>query len=157
MLAQMKARALTHRFDHGLIIGADTVVVIDGEIIGKPDNLDMARQILTRLSGRWHEVLTGVCLIRRETNQQLSDCQTTRVKFARLQPDELEWYLATEEPLNKAGAYAIQGFGSLLIERIEGDYLNVVGLPLQLVYRLALRLGIDLKTYSAATQTGRLL
>ncbi|MCS6804798.1 MAG: Maf family protein [Acidobacteriota bacterium] len=155
MLARMKAEALTHRFDHGLIIGADTVVVIDGQIMGKPPSIEAARQMLTTLSGRWHEVLTGVCLIRRDTNQQLSGCQTTRVKFARLQPDELDWYLSSEEPLDKAGAYAIQGLGSLLIERIEGDYLNVVGLPLRLVYRLALRLGIDLKTYSTRRPTGR--
>lgn len=144
-LAELKASEVASRVSHSLVIGADTVVVIDDRILGKPHDQAEAQLMLEALSGRWHQVLTGVCLIQSETGDRRSGCEITRVKFAVLHPDEVRWYVATGEPMDKAGAYAIQGYGALFIEQIEGDYLNVVGLPLRLVYRLAADLGIDLK------------
>jgi len=144
-LAEVKASAVAQRIKSGLVIGADTVVVINDQILEKPRDESEAQDMLTSLSGRWHQVLTGVCLIRAETGNRKSGCEVTRVRFTSMRPDEVQWYVATGEPMDKAGAYAIQGYGALFIERIEGDYLNVVGLPLRLVYRLATGLGVDLK------------
>src|SRR5215475_3496828 len=139
-LSREKARAVAR--ENELALGADTTVVINGEIAGKPADADDAGRMLRALSGRWHEVLTGVTLAR--ADQILSAIASTRVKFARLSDAEIDWYVSTGEPMDKAGAYAIQGHASLFIERIEGSYSNVVGLPVQLVYRLAERMGIKL-------------
>ncbi|MFL6228659.1 MAG: Maf family protein, partial [Pyrinomonadaceae bacterium] len=87
--------------------------------------------------GRWHEVLTGVALVRAETGRASVAHERTRVKFAEMSDEEIDWYVATHEPADKAGAYAVQGRGALFIEQIEGDYWNVVGLPVRLVYELA--------------------
>ena len=115
------------------VLGADTTVVIDGEILAKPADADDARRMLARLSGRRHEVLTGVCLRRGVT----ATCEfvTTGVVFATLTAAEIDEYVASGEPMDKAGAYAIQGLASKFVERIEGDYFNVMGLPVALVYR----------------------
>jgi septum formation protein len=98
--------------------------------------------MLRALSGRWHEVLTGVTLAR--ADQILSAVASTRVKFAKLSDAEINWYVSTGEPMDKAGAYAIQGYASLFVERIEGSYSNVVGLPVQLAYQLARQMGVEL-------------
>lgn len=137
-LAETKARAVASKIENGLILGADTTVIIDNEIIGKPLDLDDAQRMLRKLSGRWHEVLTGVCLIKKSA-QNLTvkiDFERTRVKFAPLSDAEIEFLVETGEPLDKAGAYAVQGAAALFIERIAGDYWNVVGLPAGLVYRI---------------------
>jgi septum formation protein len=139
-LSREKARAVARGDD--LTLGADTTVVINGQIAGKPFDAEDAARMLRALSGRWHEVLTGVTLTR--AGKTVSDIASTRVKFAELSEAEINWYVSTGEPMDKAGAYAIQGYASLFIERIEGSYSNVVGLPVQLVYRLAGRMGIDL-------------
>jgi septum formation protein len=139
-LSREKARAVV-RGDE-LALGADTTVVINGEIIGKPVDVKEAGRMLRALSGQWHEVLTGVTLAR--ADRVVSAVSSTRVKFAELSDDEIKWYVSTGEPMDKAGAYAIQGRASLFVERIEGSYSNVVGLPLQLTYQLARRMGVDL-------------
>jgi septum formation protein len=139
-LSREKARAVV-RGDE-LALGADTTVVINGEIIGKPMDVKEAGRMLRALSGQWHEVLTGVTLAR--ADRFVSAVSSTRVKFAELSDDEIKWYVSTGEPMDKAGAYAIQGRASLFVERIEGSYSNVVGLPLQLTYQLARRMGVDL-------------
>jgi nucleoside triphosphate pyrophosphatase len=139
-LARTKAAA--SKTSSGLVLGADTVVVIHGEILGKPRHESDAESMLSRLSGQWHEVLTGVAVI--NGDRAASDLERTRVKFAELSLDEVRWYIDTGEAFDKAGAYAIQGRGALFIERIEGSYSNVVGLPLRLVYRLAREVGVDL-------------
>jgi septum formation protein len=139
-LARSKAAAT--KKSPGLVLGADTVVVINGEILGKPRDESDAESMLRRLSGQWHEVLTGVAVI--NGDRTASGLEMTRVKFAELSLDEFRWYIDTGEPFDKAGAYAIQGRGALFIERIEGSYSNVVGLPLRLVYRLAREVGVDL-------------
>jgi len=139
-LSLEKARAVVQ--DSELALGADTTVVINGEIAGKPADAEDAGRMLRALSGRWHEVLTGVTLAR--ADQILSAIASTRVKFAELSDAEINWYVSTGEPMDKAGAYAIQGHASLFVERIEGSYSNVVGLPVQLVYRLARQMGVEL-------------
>jgi septum formation protein len=139
-LSREKARAVAR--DNELTLGADTTVVVNGEIAGKPVDAEDAERMLRALSGRWHEVLTGVTLAR--ADQILSAIASTRVKFAQLSDAEINWYVSTGEPMDKAGAYAIQGYASLFVERIEGSYSNVVGLPVQLAYKLAQQMGVEL-------------
>jgi septum formation protein len=136
-LAREKVEAVVAKLESGLVLGADTVVVINGEILGQPRDDDDARRMLKLLSGKWHEVLTGVALVRAgEGTETLVDYERTRVRFAEMSADEIEWYVGTGEPKGKAGAYAVQGRAALLIEEIEGEYFNVVGLPIRLVYEL---------------------
>jgi septum formation protein len=140
-LAQSKAETVAKTVSDCVVIGADTVVVIDGEILGQPRDDDDARRMLQLLNGREHEVLTGVALVRAgQTLEVIVDQETTRVRFAEMTADEIDWYVSTGEPKGKAGAYAIQGRGALFIEEIRGDYFNVVGLPVRLVYNLARKL-----------------
>ncbi len=113
-----------------IVVAADTVVLLDGHILGKPRTSDDARNMLAKLSGRTHSVVTGVTLIRLPDAERRSFVETTQVHFATLSEDELSRYLSTEEPFDKAGSYAIQGRASRYIPRIEGCYYNVVGLPL---------------------------
>jgi septum formation protein len=136
-LAREKAGAAAGARLFGLALGADTVVVIDGEILGKPRDKGEARRMLASLRGRWHEVLTGVALVRAEDSRAVVAHERTRVRFAEMSDAEIEWYVATGEPADKAGAYAVQGRAALFVEVIEGDYWNVVGLPVRLLYELA--------------------
>ncbi|NDD64361.1 MAG: septum formation inhibitor Maf [Acidobacteria bacterium] len=134
-LATSKATAVAREMGPGvLVLGADTTVVIDDEIAGKPLDEADARRMLHRLSGQWHEVLTGVTLI--HGHHLLVEVETTRVKFALLTAEEIDWYVASGEPMDKAGAYGIQGLASRFVERIEGSYSNVVGLPVSRVYEM---------------------
>lgn len=136
-VARSKAEAVAERLEQGgLVLGADTTVVIDNQILGQPlDDAD-ARRMLKLLNGKWHEVLTGVALVRVGGETRV-DHETTRVRFAELSESEIDWYVTSGEPLGKAGAYGIQGKAALFIEEIEGDYFNIMGLPLRLVYELA--------------------
>jgi septum formation protein len=136
--AKAEAGAATRLF--GLALGADTVVVVERELLGKPRDEADARRMLRALSGRWHEVLTGVALVRAESGRALVGVERTRVRFAEMSDEEIDWHVATGEPLDKAGAYAVQGRAALFIEAIEGDYWNVVGLPVRLVYELVRKL-----------------
>ncbi|GAC1446834.1 MAG: Maf family protein [Pyrinomonadaceae bacterium] len=135
-LARTKAEAIAVNLSNGIVIGADTTVVVDDEILGKPRDAEDARRMLRRLNNRWHEVLTGVALIDTRSRSVQVAHERTRVKFGEISEGEIEWYVSTDEPMDKAGAYAIQGRGALFIEAIDGDYWNVVGLPLRLVYNL---------------------
>ena len=135
-LAAAKAEAGAALNPARVVLGADTVVVIEGEILGKPRDEEDARRMLHLLSGVWHQVLTGVALVRSETMEAKVAHELTRVKFAAMTAEEIEWYLSTGEAMDKAGAYAIQGRAARFIEGIEGDYLNVVGLPVRLLYKL---------------------
>jgi septum formation protein len=119
------------------IVAADTTVVIGEQILGKPCDQDDARDMLRKLSGQWHQVLTGVAVINGDTSKAKVAYQTTEVKFALMSGEEIDWYVSTGEPMDKAGAYAIQGLGSRFIEGIRGDYFNVMGLPLRLLYELS--------------------
>ncbi len=139
-LATEKARAVANQHASGLVLGADTIVLVDDEILGQPRDAEAARRMLKLLSGRWHEVLTGVALLRAPGNQPIIDHETTRVRFAEMTAQEIDWYVGTGEPMDKAGAYGIQGGAAMFIEEIQGDYFNIVGLPIRLVYELASRI-----------------
>jgi len=128
-LAEEKADNVAGRFLHRWVLGADTVVVIDDEILGKPETVREAKRMLSLLSGRDHSVLTGYAIVNKGDAVSASHVVETRVRVKDLSPEEIEWYIRTEEPFGKAGAYAIQGVGSFMIEEIEGSYTNVVGLP----------------------------
>jgi nucleoside triphosphate pyrophosphatase len=140
-LAQSKAESVAAKVSSGLVLGADTTVVVEGEILGQPHDREDAVRMLNLLSDKWHEVLTGVALIRvGHINQSLVDCEVTRVRFGAMSEAEINWYVATGESMGKAGAYAIQGKAALFIEEVQGDYFNIVGLPIRLVYELAQRI-----------------
>jgi septum formation protein len=136
-LACEKAEVVAEGRASGLVVGADTVVAVGGQVLGKPSDDEDARRMLRLLSGRWHDVLTGVALVRAETGEVLVSHELTRVRFAAMSDEEIDGYIATGEPADKAGAYGVQGRASLFIEEIEGDYWNVVGLPVRLLYKLA--------------------
>lgn len=136
-LARTKAEAVATRVGTGLVLGADTTVVVDGEILGQPGDSPTAQRMLRLLSGKWHEVITGIALVRAETRSVVVDHVITRVRFSAMREEEIEWYAASGEPLDKAGAYAIQGRAALFIEEVDGEYFNIVGLPVRRVYELA--------------------
>jgi septum formation protein len=150
-LAAAKAYAI-EAAETEAVLGADTTVVIDGEILAKPADAADARRMLALLSGRRHEVLTGICL--RRGMRGVCEYATTGVVFASLTDAEIGEYVASGEPMDKAGAYAIQGLASKFVERIEGDYFNVMGLPVALVYRL-LRDGIQRRDAENAEEAQR--
>jgi septum formation protein len=130
-LAREKASAIPAG-PQRIVLGADTAVVIEGEILGKPSSAGDAARMLRRLSGRMHEVITGICL--RSARGQVTDAASTRVWFTSLSGPEIEAYVASGEPMDKAGAYGIQGLASKFVTRIEGCYFNVMGLPISLIY-----------------------
>jgi septum formation protein len=158
-LAREKAEAVALKYENAIVLGADTTVVIGNQIIGKPKDLPDARRMLKMLSGNWHEVLTGVAVVRKEEEKRrkgeeeknpkseirnpksVVGLQSTKVKFAEMNEAEIEYLVEKGEPLDKAGAYAVQAQAALFIEKIEGDYWNVVGLPVNLVYELMKRKG----------------
>ena len=137
-LSQQKANAVSMNAGE-VVLGADTVVVLDEHVLEKPLDAADARRMLEMLSGRDHQVITGVCL--KSPAGQVHDQAVTRVRFAPLSSGEISGYIASGEPMDKAGAYAIQGRASKFIERIEGCYFNVMGLPISLVYRHLKALG----------------
>ena len=137
-LARMKAAAVATQLDGGLVLGADTVVVVDEEILGQPRDAADARRMLQLLRGKWHDVLTGVALVKAgKDGCSIVDHECSRVRFSQMTDEEIDWYIETGEPMGKAGAYAVQGQASLFIEEISGDYFNIVGLPIRLVYELS--------------------
>jgi septum formation protein len=144
-LAEAKSRAAAGKIENtkesAIVVGADTAVELDHEIFGKPRDAADARQMLTALNGRVHRVLTGIFLLRLPDGTTRSAAENTAVTFSRMDPSEIENYLASGEPLDKAGAYAIQGRAGRYISRIDGCYFNVVGLPLARLYRLLRELG----------------
>jgi len=144
-LAHAKAYAVVKRLGkdgrEAIVIGADTIVEVDGELLGKPQSPQAAREMLAKLAGKTHRVITSVAAIRLSDHAEKLTTETTRVRFAVLSADEISDYLMTGEPLDKAGAYGVQGIGGRFIERIEGCYFNVVGLPLARLYRMLIDLG----------------
>ena len=143
-VAGSKASAVAARAGDRIVVAADTVVLIDGLVLGKPADRRDAASMLARLSGRTHEVLTGMVVARGGRLRNV--VEVTRVTFATLDPARIAWYAATGEPDDKAGAYAVQGIGSRFVERIEGSYTNVVGLPVALVDRFVRQLDADSET-----------
>ncbi|MGB8009192.1 MAG: Maf family protein [Terriglobales bacterium] len=133
-LAREKALAVAGQRPRDTVLGADTVVVVDGELLGKPCDASDAARMLRMLSGRLHQVITGVCLV--SSGEPFVASETTLVTVSKISEQEIADYVASGEPMDKAGAYAIQGIASRWIPRIEGDYSNVVGLPVALVWRM---------------------
>jgi septum formation protein len=135
-LAFEKAHAIASRYKNAVIIAADTFGVFEGRVIGKPCDSIEANDMLTALSGRCHSVITGFCVLDSLTGRYISKYVETNVFLRKLTPSEITAYVKTGEPLDKAGAYAIQGLGASIVERIEGDFFNVVGLPLYALCRV---------------------
>ena len=139
-----------------LVLGADTTVVLDGEILGKPADEAEARSMLARLAGREHTVLTGVSLVQADgasgAPAQATVVEASKVRIAPLTEEEIAWYAATGETLDKAGSYAVQGIGAMFVEAVDGDYSNVVGLPLPATYRLFRDMGHDLRRFRDAAR-----
>ena len=141
-LAKAKANEVAGRFPESWIIGADTIVTIDDAILGKPANAEKAREMLRRLAGQSHAVFTGYAIVCKNKSVCISEAIRTTVRFKRLSDAEIDWYIETGEPFDKAGAYAIQGLGTFLVRGINGSYTNVVGLPVCEVIETLLELGV---------------
>ena len=141
-LSRLKSSAGAKKFPDSIIIAADTIVVIDNKILGKPHGRDDAFNMLSTLQGRTHEVLTGLTVCMNE--KIISHVEHTRVKFRKLNESEIRAYISTGESDDKAGAYAVQGKGSLLVESLEGDYFNVVGLPICRLGLMLYEFGVNL-------------
>jgi septum formation protein len=129
-LSEEKALAIARHRPDDWVLGADTVVIVDGEVLGKPGSPAEAREMLGKLSGREHEVFTGFCIVRQGTGTRIREVVESSVRFREITGDEMAWYTVSEEPYDKAGAYAAQGMSAFFIREIRGSYTNVVGLPL---------------------------
>ena len=130
-LAEEKTKAAAKKVKNCWILGADTIVFIDNSILGKPSDIKEAKEMLSLLSGRYHKVVTAFCILNASTGKKVKRVVESRVKIKNLTDKEIADYIKTGEPLDKAGAYAVQGIGSFMIESIEGSYTNVVGLPME--------------------------
>ncbi len=141
-LAMAKATDVAKKWPQTWVIGADTIVLIDGKILGKPKSRDEARKMLTKLSGNIHMVYTGYAIICMEKDRVICNAVKTDVLFKNLNKKEIEWYIHTKEPFDKAGAYAIQGLGTFIVKSINGSYTNVVGLPVCEVIEALIKEGV---------------
>lgn len=150
MLSLLKAQAVTDKLEMAnkkinyIVLAADTFAVYQGEILGKPENKKNARKMLLKLNGNTHSVITGFTIIDITTKKIITKSVETKVKFRKISLKEIETYIKTGEPFDKAGAYAIQGRGAVLVESIEGDPFNVVGLPVQSVFEELKKFGVSL-------------
>lgn len=161
VLRLAREKAAARPANEELVLAADTIVVLrengedgtegEGEVLEKPAGAADARRMLQAISGRWHTVLTGVAALapgpQRSAPRTASEVVSTRVRLAAMDDDLIRWYVATGEPMDKAGSYAIQGLGAMFVEEVEGNYSNVVGLPLPAVFRLVGELGLDLRDF----------
>jgi septum formation protein len=141
-VAEAKGRAISGRAPGRVVLAADTAVVVDGEILGKPSSPEDAARMLRMLSGRRHQVISGVCLFKDQISIVETVVEVSTVEFAVLSPAEIDWYVASGESMDKAGGYGIQGLASRFVTRIEGSYSNVVGLPIAVVYRMCMEAGL---------------
>ncbi len=134
-LASQKCNDIVSQIEEDcIVIGADTIVVKDNKMLGKPKDEKDAFDMLTSLKGQWHQVVTGICLYRTSDKKSICDCEITKVKISDKSDEFINEYISTKEPFDKAGSYGIQGYGSLLVEKIDGCYFNVMGLP---IYKLS--------------------
>jgi len=141
-LSREKAKAIVNKYTNALIIAADTFIVFKGKILGKPHTEEEAKRMLKMLNNRTHSVITGFTIIDTDDNKKLSGSVETKVYFKKLTIKEIESYIKSKEPLDKAGAYAIQGLGAVIVKRIKGDYFNVMGLPLSTLMETLKKFGI---------------
>ncbi len=142
-LSRQKARSVADKHSNALIIAADTFIVFRKKVLGKPHTAREAMRMLTELNGRVHMVITGFTVLDTETGKEISGYAETRVYFRKLALEEIESYVKSGEPLDKAGGYAIQGLGRALVQRIEGDFYNVVGLPLDMLVECLKKFGVE--------------
>jgi len=143
-LAEEKAENVAKRLKEGIVIGADTIFVLGKERIGKPKNKKDAIRVLKRMSGKMQEVYSGVAIINAKTGKKVVDSEITKIKVRKLSDEEIEHYVNTGEPLDKAGAIAIQGLGAIFVSKIDGCSSNVVGLPLYNLYKNLKKFGVNL-------------
>lgn len=143
-IAYKKTVAVANNYEEHFVVGADTIVELDGEIIGKPRDEEDAKSILQRLSGKSHRVITGYCLINKEKNILIKDYGVTTVFFKKLDKSMIEWYIESKQPMDKAGAYGIQDKGSVFIEKIDGDFFTVMGFPIAKFIETLKKIGIEL-------------
>ncbi|MEG0068487.1 Maf family protein [Cetobacterium sp.] len=127
------------------VVGADTLVEINGEVLGKPNNENEAREMLKKLSGKEHRVITAYTLINLEKNINISEAVESKVFFKIISSDEIDWYIESKEPMDKAGAYGIQGLGAIFVDRIEGDFFSIMGFPINHFVKTLKKLGINIK------------
>lgn len=142
ILSELKADNVSERYPEKWVIGADTIVLKNSAVLGKPASIDEARTMLKQLSGQTHQVLTGYAICCKAKNRKFSETIKTDVLFKHLTDEEIEWYIHTKEPFDKAGSYAIQGLGTFLVKSIRGSYTNVVGLPVCEVIEFLIKEGI---------------
>ncbi|MFZ2188173.1 MAG: Maf family protein [Candidatus Moraniibacteriota bacterium] len=142
-LALGKAQDVAKHYEDAIIIGADTFVFSGGKFIGKPKDVMDARRILTEFSGKTHEIVTGLAIIDTKSKTIITDYDEAKVTFRKLSPEEIEDYIATGEPMDKAGAYGLMHRGAVLIEKVEGDFYSVVGLPLNKLHLGLKKIGVD--------------
>ncbi|MEA1935328.1 MAG: Maf family protein [Thermodesulfobacteriota bacterium] len=140
-LSKEKSSAVSRSNPDAWVLGADTVVIIDGEVIGKPGTQEEARTMLARLSGREHQVITGFTIVNKRADVMITDAVESFVIFKEISEDEMDWYVKTKEPYDKAGGYAVQGMAAFFIREIRGSYTNVVGLPLTEIVTALKRVG----------------
>jgi septum formation protein len=146
-LAYGKAKDVAEKTNEGIVLGVDTFISFNGQKLGKPKTEEKARELLKSFSGKELQVYSGVVLIDCETGQEIKDFEVSEVKFKELSDEEIENYIKTGEPLDKAGAFAIQGLGSIFIEKVNGCYANIVGLPIANVYKNLKKLGVNIFEY----------
>ncbi|MBU2235698.1 septum formation protein Maf [Patescibacteria group bacterium] len=142
-LALNKAKAVAKKHNSGIIIGADTFVVFGNDLLGKPKNAVMARNMLKMISGKTLTVISGYAIIDAKTNKIHSGYSTAKVSIKKLSPKEISWYINTKEPLDKAGAFAVQGYGAVFIRKLEGDFFSVVGLPIYSLVQPLKKFGVN--------------
>ena len=141
-LSAEKAKTIAAKYPNALVIAADTFIVFKGKLLGKPHTKEEARRMLSLLNGRSHSVITGFTILDTKTKKKLSRSVETKVYFNKMTEQEIESYVGTGEPLDKAGAYAIQGIGAVIVKKIEGDFFNVVGLPLNSLIEALKKFGV---------------
>jgi septum formation protein len=153
VLRLAREKAVAEKPPGCLVLAADTMVILDGLGLGKPEDEAHARSMLRRLAGKTHTVMTGVALLDVDREELVSEIEVSEVSIDDIDGDVIDWYVATGEPLDKAGAYAIQGLGALFVQSVSGNYSNIVGLPLPLTQALFRRLGFDLRDFRSRQET----
>ncbi len=145
LLSRRKIDTVSRLMPDDFVLGADTIVYIDGTILGKPESAEDARGMLRKIAGKTHVVYTGVALWDPRGKRVLDDFDKTEVTMSPLTEEEIDWYVSTGEPMDKAGSYALQGIGGMFVVRVNGDFSSVIGLPLPKVYRLLRLAGVELE------------
>ncbi|MBI3593243.1 MAG: septum formation protein Maf, partial [Nitrospirae bacterium] len=143
-LSSEKAKAVSKKYKNAIIIAADTFIVFRGKLLGKPHTEEEAGRMLKTLNGKSHSVITGFTILDTGNNKKISRSVETKVYFKKLTIKEIDAYVKTKEPLDKAGAYAIQGLGSVIVKKIEGDYFNVIGLPVSVLMESLKKFGVHI-------------